>query len=95
MSVAPPELCPRFPVGIIAVRRRRGAVVTVLAALLAAMIRTPDENDVLLGRGGLNYEHEGNGQLRRLARGRVREYRKATKKEKGAISRCALPPASR
>jgi hypothetical protein len=48
------------------------------------------ENDVLLGRGGLNYEHEGNGKLRHLACSRVREYQGATKKQKGAISRYAL-----
>jgi len=58
-----------------------------LVIIMLTVIRTPEKNDVLLGRGGLNYEHEGNGQLRRLARGRVREYQKATKKEKGAISR--------
>lgn len=49
-------------------------------------IYQPNENDVLLGRGGRNYEHEGNEQLRRIARSRMREYQQARKKQKsGAV----------
>ena len=51
----------------------------------------PHENDVLLGRGGRNHEHEGNEQLRRLAHRRVRDYQRATKKEKAVISRYVIP----
>ena len=46
-----------------------------------------NENDVLLGRGGRNHEHEGNEQLRRIAHSRVREYERASKKQKAVISR--------
>jgi hypothetical protein len=49
-------------------------------------IRT-NENDVLLGRGGNNYAHSGNEQLRRVALGRVGEYMLARKKQKAVISR--------
>jgi len=45
---------------------------------------------VLLGRGGSNYMHDGNEQLRRLAHSRVREYQNAGRKRKGAISREVL-----
>ena len=47
----------------------------------------PDDNDVLMGRGGRNFEHVGNEQLRRFAHDRVRDYQRATKKQKAAISR--------
>ena len=46
-----------------------------------------NDNDVLLGRGGRNHEHEGNEQLRRIAHSRVREYERASKKQKAVISR--------
>ena len=46
-----------------------------------------NENDILLGRGGRNHEHEGNEQLRRIAHSRVREYERASKKQKAVISR--------
>ncbi len=44
-------------------------------------------NDVLLGRGGNNYAHSGNEQLRRIALDRVGVYMLARKKEKAVISR--------
>ena len=47
----------------------------------------PNENDVLLGRGGRNHEHAGNNQLRDIAHSRWREYQAATKKQKAVISR--------
>ena len=47
----------------------------------------PTSNDVLLGRGGNNFKHEGNEQLKNFALLRVREYGAATKTEKGNISR--------
>jgi len=52
----------------------------------------PNENDVLLGRGGNNHSHCGNEQLRRIAHERAGEYRASTKKEKAVISRyaCAI-----
>jgi hypothetical protein len=46
-----------------------------------------NKNDVLLGRGGNNYAHCGNEQLRRIAQGRVGEYMVARKKQKAVISR--------
>lgn len=52
-----------------------------------AMSIRPSSNDVLLGRGGNNFKHEGNEQLKNLALLRVREYGAATKTEKGFISR--------
>ena len=47
----------------------------------------PTSNDVLLGRGGNNYAHEGNERLRRIALSRVHEYGSADKLRKGKISR--------
>ena len=47
----------------------------------------PTSNDVLLGRGGNNYAHEGNECLRRIALSRVHEYGSANKTRKGEISR--------
>lgn len=47
----------------------------------------PDENDVLLGRGGTNHRHCGNEQLRVIAQERASDYRASTKKEKAVISR--------
>ncbi len=47
----------------------------------------PTSNDVLLGRGGNNFKHEGNEQLKKFAFRRVREYGAANKTEKGLISR--------
>lgn len=52
-----------------------------------AMSIRPTSNDVLLGRGGNNFKHEGNEQLKNFALLRVREYGAATKTEKGNISR--------
>ncbi|KAL7481148.1 hypothetical protein ACHAW6_006826 [Cyclotella cf. meneghiniana] len=50
----------------------------------------PHENDILLGRGGHNHQHSGNEQLREIARSRVNDYSRATKKGKAAISREVL-----
>ena len=50
-------------------------------------IDKPNENDVLLGRGGKNNQWIGNEKLRNIARRRCREYQQATKKEKSQISR--------
>lgn len=52
-----------------------------------AMSIRPTSNDVLLGRGGNNFKHEGNKQLQNFALLRVREYGAATKSVKGVISR--------
>ncbi|KAL3802696.1 hypothetical protein HJC23_012020 [Cyclotella cryptica] len=54
---------------------------------MANNIIRPHENDILLGRGGHNYQHSGNEQLREIARSRVNDYSRATKKGKAAISR--------
>lgn len=48
---------------------------------------SPTTNDVLLGRGGNHWAHEGNEQLRKFAIRRVREYAAARKKGKALISR--------
>ena len=50
----------------------------------------PNNNDILLGRGGNNHSHCGNEQLRRIAHERAGEYGAASKKEKAVISRYAL-----
>ena len=42
----------------------------------------PNENDILLGRGGRNNKHEGNEQLREMARKEVAKYCTCSKKEK-------------
>ena len=42
----------------------------------------PNENDILLGRGGKNNRHNGNEQLRELARQHTMQYCLSTKKEK-------------
>lgn len=46
----------------------------------------PTSKDVLLGRGGNNYAHEGNERLREIALSRAREYGASTKTKKGIIS---------
>lgn len=51
-----------------------------------ASIIIKNENDILLGRGGRNHEHSGNEQLRLIAHSRVREYERASKKQKAMIS---------
>ena len=45
-----------------------------------AYIFNLNQNDILLGRGGHSYLHTGNEQLREIARSRVDDYRRATKK---------------
>ena len=45
----------------------------------------PNENDILLGRGGKNNKHPGNEQLREMARKKVTKYCTSTKKEKSSI----------
>lgn len=50
----------------------------------------PNENDVLLGRGGTNHSHCGNEQLRVIAQERASDYRASTKKGKAVISRCVF-----
>mmetsp|Transcript_34628 Transcript_34628/g.39473 ORF Transcript_34628/g.39473 Transcript_34628/m.39473 type:complete len:329 (-) Transcript_34628:129-1115(-) len=59
----------------------------------------PHENDVLMGRGGKNNQHTGNGKLRTLARLESKYYRIASKNGKSCISRnlvklvrCMSPP---
>lgn len=42
----------------------------------------PNENDILLGRGGKNNKHQGNEQLREMARKEVTKYCTCSKKEK-------------
>ena len=49
-----------------------------------------NENDVLMGRGGHNFEHSGNEQLRNICRAKVPEYRRARKKLKSIISKAIL-----
>lgn len=51
------------------------------------IILEPQENDVLLGRGGKNNQHVGNAHFRQLARLRRDEYQRARKKLKVTISR--------
>jgi len=46
----------------------------------------PNENDVLLGRGGKNNRHVGNERLRSLAKTYVDAYTRSTKKGKSNIS---------
>jgi hypothetical protein len=50
-------------------------------------ISQPHGNDVLMGRGGKNNQHEGNEQLREIGRERYQDYREASKKGKSEISR--------
>ena len=50
-------------------------------------IKKPNENDILLGRGGKNNKWIGNEKLRNMARSRCRDYQKASKKGKSQISR--------
>jgi hypothetical protein len=45
----------------------------------------PNENDILLGRGGKNNKHRGNEQLREMARKKVTKYCTCTKKEKSSM----------
>jgi len=47
----------------------------------------PHENDVLMGRGGRNNQHEGNEKLREFARRVKDEYQSASKREKSHLSR--------
>ena len=54
---------------------------------MAKIIMKPNENDILLGRGGKNNQWIGNEKLRNLARRRCLEYQKASKKGKSQISR--------
>lgn len=46
----------------------------------------PNENDILLGRGGNNNKHVGNAQLRRLVQMHCGAYKKSNKKAKSAIA---------
>lgn len=71
----------------------------VLITWPSMTIITPNENDILLGRGGNNYSWAGNEQLRNMAKSRVEEYQAATKKQKPAIAeqilrqiQCMEPP---
>jgi hypothetical protein len=45
----------------------------------------PNDNDILLGRGGRNNQHSGNEQLRELARQHTMQYCLSTKKEKSRL----------
>lgn len=47
----------------------------------------PHANDILMGRGGKNNQHVGNGHLRSVARGQRENYRLSSKKGKSQISR--------
>lgn len=47
----------------------------------------PHENDILLGRGGSNNKHEGNEQLRSMARELAEKYSRSSKKAKSDLSR--------
>ena len=55
--------------------------------IMTKKMKKPNENDVLLGRGGKNNQWVGNEKLRNLARGRCQEYQAASKKGKSQISR--------
>ena len=44
-----------------------------------------------MGRGGFHHQHDGNEQLRNMARERVNDYRRATKKQKSVITRYGAP----
>jgi len=57
------------------------------ASVAMSEVIAPNENDVLMGRGGKNNQWHGNEKLRILARGRCKEYQKASKKGKSQISR--------
>ena len=50
------------------------------------MLIQPNENDILLGRGGNNNKHVGNAQLRRLVQMHCGAYKKSNKKAKSAIA---------
>jgi hypothetical protein len=52
-----------------------------------ARMMEPHDNDILMGRGGKNNQHVGNGRLRGLARLQSKNYRNASKKGKSYISR--------
>ncbi|KAL7492078.1 hypothetical protein ACHAWT_001449 [Skeletonema menzelii] len=61
-------------------------VMVTIPCKCSKMSIRPTSNDVLLGRGGNNYAHEGNERLREIALGRAREYGASTKSIKGIIS---------
>ena len=46
----------------------------------------PTENDILLGRGGNNYQHEGNKRLKELARASWETYENAEKLQKRSVA---------
>lgn len=48
-------------------------------------ILEPNENDILLGRGGKNNQHTGNNKFRELAKQYTMQYCISTKKEKAAL----------
>ncbi|OEU13138.1 hypothetical protein FRACYDRAFT_189974, partial [Fragilariopsis cylindrus CCMP1102] len=50
-------------------------------------IERPNENDILLGRGGKNNQWTGNDGLRTMAQSRCIEYQTAQKRAKSEISR--------
>ena len=50
-------------------------------------IEEPNENDILLGRGGKNNQWTGNDRLRTMAQRRCIEYETAQKRAKSVISR--------
>lgn len=66
------------------VRRQQEAVST---RYKSKGIAAPHSNDVLMGRGGKNNQHSGNETLRKFARQRCEDYRRASKKGKSDISR--------
>ncbi|CAB9500001.1 expressed unknown protein [Seminavis robusta] len=47
----------------------------------------PHDNDILMGRGGKNNLHKGNGRLRKMARDLRQAYIKSSKKDKSQMSR--------
>ena len=47
----------------------------------------PNENDILLGRGGINHTHSGNTNLRNFAGALAEHYHKAGKRLKTDMSR--------
>lgn len=51
------------------------------------VVYEPNQNDILMGRGGKNNQHVGNEQLREIARARCSAYQAASKKGKSIISR--------
>lgn len=57
-----------------------------ISSFFSEMMIQPNENDILLGRGGNNNKHVGNAQLRRLVQMHCGAYKKSNKKAKSAIA---------